>query len=188
MLNHHLRSYYLKTDWTPLGRRDALLMCILLEEGLRIGEVVLLTSKDFDLDHGELRFYRPKVDREQRLKISEKTIAVAQVYLEMDAPKDGTIWRAGASARDGKAAVLAGRLTGPGMSERTLTRRVAQLGAKIGLKGLSAHDCRHYWASQAAKNQTPLPELQDAGGWNSVAMPMRYIEKSQVASVRRRKE
>jgi integrase len=53
---------------------------------------------------------------------------------------------------------------------------------------LSAHDCRHYWASQAAHNQTPLPELQDAGGWNSVAMPMRYIEKSQVASVRRRKE
>jgi hypothetical protein len=38
------------------------------------------------------------------------------------------------------------------------------------------------------KNQTPLPELQDAGGWNGVAMPMRYIEKPQVASVRRRKE
>jgi integrase len=59
---------------------------------------------------------------------------------------------------------------------------------RIGLKGLSAHDCRHYWASQAARNQTPLPEQQDAGGWNSVAMPMRYIEKSQVASVRRKKE
>jgi hypothetical protein len=68
-----------------------------------------------------------------------------------------------------------------------MTRCVAQLGEKIGLKGLSAHDCRHYWASQAAHNQTPLPELQDAG-WNSVAMPMRYIEKAQVASVRRRKE
>jgi integrase len=173
---------------TPLGQRDALLMCILLEEGLRIGEVVLLTGKDFDLDHGELRFYRPKVDREQRLEISEKTVAAARAYLENDAPKEGTIWRAGASARDGKAAVSASRLTGPGMSERTLTRRVAQLGARFGLKGLSAHDCRHYWASQAAKNQTPLPELQDAGGWNSVAMPMRYIEKSQVASVRRRKE
>jgi integrase len=172
---------------TPLGRRDALLMCILLEEGLRIGEVVLLTAKDFDLDHSELHFYRPKVDRQQRLQISEKTVAAAWAYLEMDAPKDGPIWRTGASARDGKAAVQEGWLTGPGMSERTLTRRVAQLGARVGLKGLSAHDCRHYWASQAAKNQTPLPELQDAGGWNSVAMPMRYIEKAQVASVRRRK-
>ena len=43
----------------PLGRRDALLMCILLEEGLRIGEVVLLKAHDFDLDYAELRFYRP---------------------------------------------------------------------------------------------------------------------------------
>jgi integrase len=160
---------------TPLGRRDSLLMCILLEEGLRIGEVVLLTGKDFDMEHGKLRFYRPKVNQEQRLQISVKTISAARLYLEMDAPKNGTIWWAGASARDGMAAVTAGSLTGPSMSERTLTRRVVQLGGKIGLKGLSAHDCRHYWASQAAKNQTPLPDLQDAGGWNSVAMPMRYI-------------
>jgi len=47
----------------PLGRRDGLLMCILLEEGLRIGEVVLLQAHDFELDNGELHFYRPKVDR-----------------------------------------------------------------------------------------------------------------------------
>jgi integrase len=127
-----------------LGRRDALLMRILLEGSLRISEVVLLTDRDFDLDHGELRFYRPKVDREQRLQISKNTISAARAYLEMDAPKEGTIWHAGASARDGKAAVTAGRLTGPGMIERTLTRRVAQLGEKIGLKGLSSHDCRHY--------------------------------------------
>ncbi len=91
---------------TPLGRRDALLMCILLEEGLQIGEVILLTARDFDLDHGELRFYRPKVDREQRLKISEKTIAAAQAYIDRDAPKVGTIWRAGASARDGHTQAL----------------------------------------------------------------------------------
>ncbi len=71
---------------TPLGRRDALLLFLLLEEGLRIGEVVLLKAGDFDLDHGELHFYRPKVDREQRLKISEKTVVTARTYLENDAP------------------------------------------------------------------------------------------------------
>jgi hypothetical protein len=53
-----------------------------------------------------------------------------------------------------------------------------------GLYCLSVHDCRHYWASQVAKDQTPLPELLDAGGWNSVAMPMRYIEKSQTNFIR----
>jgi len=91
----------------------------------------------------------------------------------MDAPAEGMIWQAGASARDGNGGVSAGRFVGPGMSECTLTRRVAQLGERIGLKGWSAHDCRHYWARSAASNQTSLLEPRDAGGWNSMAMPMR---------------
>jgi integrase len=168
---------------TPLGRRDALLMCLLLEEGLRIGEVVPLTPENFDLERHELNFKRPKVSRDQRLRISAQTVAAARDYLGFDAPQEGKIWRAGASARNGMADVANGQLSGPGMSERSLTRRVSQLGEKVGLKKLSAHDCRHYWATQAARNHVPLPDLQQAGGWNSVAMPMRYIEKAEVANI-----
>jgi len=89
-----------------------------------------------DLDHGELRFYRPEVDQGQLLKISEKTISAARVYLEMGVPTEGTNWRASASARDGKAAVSAGRLTGPGMSERSLIRRVATARDKDWYEGI----------------------------------------------------
>jgi integrase len=49
------------------------------------------------------------------------------------------------------------------MSERAITKHVCALGEEIGLIGLSAHDCRHYWATQAARNATPLDRLQDAG-------------------------
>jgi len=45
---------------TPQGRRDALLMCLLLDHGLRVGEVVRLTVGSFDLKAGVMRFYRPK--------------------------------------------------------------------------------------------------------------------------------
>jgi hypothetical protein len=34
---------------TPQGRRDALLMCLLLDHGLRVGEVARLQVSDFDL-------------------------------------------------------------------------------------------------------------------------------------------
>jgi integrase len=68
------------------------------------------------------------------------------------------------------------------MSERAITGRVAELGARIGVQGLSAHDLRHYWATRAARNGTPLDRLQDAGGWNSPAMPMRYIEAAKIAN------
>jgi integrase len=38
-------------------------MCLLLEHGLRVGEVARLQVSDVDLKAGELRFYRPKVDK-----------------------------------------------------------------------------------------------------------------------------
>jgi len=50
---------------TPQGRRDALLMCLLVDHGLRAGEVSRLQVADLDLPAGELRFYRPKVDKNQ---------------------------------------------------------------------------------------------------------------------------
>lgn len=68
------------------------------------------------------------------------------------------------------------------MTERAITGRVRELGERIGTSGLSAHDLRHYWATRAARNGTPIDRLQDAGGWNSPAMPMRYIESAKIAN------
>ena len=63
---------------TPQGRRDALLMCLLLDHGLRVGEVARLKGADFDLKAGELRFYRPKVDKEQTHKLTADTLRAAR--------------------------------------------------------------------------------------------------------------
>jgi integrase len=69
------------------------------------------------------------------------------------------------------------------MSARALTTaRVHDLGAAVGLVGLSAHDLRHYWATRAARNGTPLDRLRDAGGWASPAMPLRYVESKKIAN------
>jgi integrase len=68
------------------------------------------------------------------------------------------------------------------MTARALTACVRDLGAAVGLVGLSAHDLRHYWATRAARNGTPLDRLQDAGGWSSPAMPLRYVEAAKIAN------
>jgi len=75
-----------------------------------------------------------------------------------------------------------GRLHAAGISTRKLTERVRVLGERAGIQGLSAHDCRHYWATQAARNGTPVDRLMDAGGWSSPAMPMRYVEAAKIAN------
>jgi integrase len=156
----------------PQGRRDALLMCLLLDHGLRCGEVARLTVENLDIDAGKLRFYRPKVDLVQVHRLSADTLAAARLY-QQDAPDRGFLLRG--SRKNGS-------LANSGMSEQSITARVLHLGREIGIEGLSAHDCRHYWATVAAANGTPLDRLQQAGGWTSPAMPLRYIEAAEVAN------
>jgi integrase len=158
---------------TPQGRRDALLMCLLLDHGLRVGEVARLQVSDLDLKAGELRFYRPKVDKVQTHKLSADSLRAVQAWFESgDAPAAGFLLRG--SRKDGS-------LTGAGMSERAMTERVRVLGEAVDLEGLSAHDCRHYWATYWA-DKVDVLRLQEAGGWSSLQMPRRYVEESEIAN------
>ena len=45
---------------------------------------------------------------------------------------------------------------------------------RAGLAGLRWHDLRHTWASWHVQNETPLPALQQLGGWASYSMVLRY--------------
>jgi integrase len=167
---------------TPQGHRDAFLMSILLDHGLRVGEVALLRVENFDLKSGLLTFKRPKVNKTQTHTLTRRTLEAAQAYITEDSPTNGVVWRSSKwrAYKGDRQAV--GTLGKQGMTVRAITKRVKELGERVGLTGLSAHDCRHYWATQAARNQTPLPDLQEAGGWNSPAMPMRYIQENTVAN------
>lgn len=156
---------------TPQGRRDGLLMCLLLEHGLRVGEVSRLEVADFDLMAGELRFYRPKVDKVQVHKLTADTLRAAVAYFQQDAPSNGRVLRGSTKG---------GELTGA-MSLQAIKQRVAYLGRQVGVDGLSPHDCRHYWATYWADKVSPF-RLQEAGGWASLDMPRRYVEAAAVAN------
>lgn len=160
---------------TPQARRDALLMCLLLDHGLRCGEASLLTVGAVNLTERTLTFYRPKVNRTDTHKLTPDTLRAAIAYFENDAPlaADAPLLRE--SRKDGS-------LTGDGMSERAITKRVKALGTKHGIEHLSAHDCRHCWATNFAHKYPDQPfKLQEAGGWSSLAMPRWYIEYAKIA-------
>jgi integrase len=159
---------------TPQGRRDALLLCLLLDHGLRCGEVAALNVTDFDPINGTMSFYRPKVDKRQVHKLTSDTLLALRAWIDSgDAPQQGRILR---GSRKG------GILTHAGMGERAITGRVRELGQTVGIDNLSAHDCRHYWATRATQQGTHPRALQQAGGWNSPAMVMRYVDESEIAN------
>jgi integrase len=159
---------------TPQGRRDTLLMCLLLDHGLRVGEVTRLATADLDLAEGVLRFYRPKVNKEQVHRLSRETLQAA-----LACKSTGELSAEGLLLRRSKKNE---ELGATGMSERAVTARVRLLGERLGVLGLSAHDCRHFWATSAARHGTDPFVLQEAGGWSSLAMPRRYVEENEVAN------
>ena len=159
---------------TPQGRRDRALLCLLLDHGLRAGEMVGLAVEDLDLERGLLRFFRPKVGKRQTHRLSADTLsALRACSASGELPAAGPLLRR--SKKDGS-------LGPPGLTPRGVSYIVAQAGKALGLPGLSAHDCRHFWASTAAANGADPFALQEAGGWSSLAMPRRYVEEGQIAN------
>lgn len=161
-------------DDTGQAARDALIMCLLLDHGLRLSEVAGLTVEALDLDAGLMTFYRPKVDKVQTHRLTADTLTAARRYLAIRPPLAGSrLW----VASDRR-----GQLLARPMSGRAISKRVGLLGLDVGAAGLSPHDCRHYWATSAAGAGTGVFSLRDAGGWSSVAMPARYVEAAAIAN------
>ena len=151
---------------TLTGRRDKLLVCLALNHGLRLSELALLQRDGFYLEGGTITFDRPKTGYRETHKLTAETLEAARKYFADDTPKFGNIWRTSLSEK--------------GMWTRAISKRVRELGKRIGIDNLSPHDLRHTWAINAAKT-TPLDQLIYAGGWPSVSAALPYIEKAKIA-------
>jgi integrase len=151
---------------TPIGRRDKLLVCLALDHGLRVSELVLLQRTGFYLEAGTVTFDRPETGQRATLTLSDETLEAARMYFGGDSPGFGNLWQPS--------------LSGKHASTRTIVNRIRELGKRIGIDNLSPDDLRHTWATNAAKN-TPLDQLIYAGGWTSVTSALPYIEKAKIA-------
>lgn len=161
-------------DGTAQGRRDRVLLTMLFRQGLRAGELAGLTVDNIDIGQEQMTFYRQKVDKTQTHDLHPDTVAALRDYIDSgDCPKDGLLLR---GSRKG------GKLTGKGMSEINITKRVGVLADAIDVVGASAHDARHWWATHYARKGVDVFTLQEAGGWSSLEMPRRYVEDAKVAN------
>ncbi|GHO72986.1 hypothetical protein KSD_07570 [Ktedonobacter sp. SOSP1-85] len=147
------------------GRRDRAMMCLLLDHGLRCGELTGLLVENIDLQAGTVTFYREKVDMVQTHNLTPDTLKALMAYLP-----------------DVQGPYLFGGYKGKAITTRAINKRVGELGKAIGLETLSPHDLRHYWATVAMRNGTDVKSLQVAGGWKSPYMPLRYAEATSIAN------
>lgn len=162
-----------------LSLRDALLLCLLGEHGLRIGEIVALNVGSVDLRRGTLTVLRAKTYGRDVLRLLPATHAAAERYLPRVSQE--------------QAAPLFTGYRQQRISRRGLSRRVRQLGELAGIKHLSPHDLRHYWTRDWFLKEEALSTIQRYGGWASGAMPLYYarefgVEASEPAALRKSRQ
>jgi integrase len=153
--------------------RDYLLFCLLVDLGLRCGEIADLEMRSLDTVTGTLVFYRRKVDKTQVHKLKGDTLDAAKIYLNSVQP--GQMLFIGRIYKDHKKAEQ-------GLGTRAINKIIGRLGLLVGVVGLSPHDLRHYWATRSIRKGTDIKALQQAGGWNSPYMPLRYAEETEIAN------
>jgi integrase len=170
---------------SPQAVRDALLISLLLDHGLRASELALLKASDLDLVDGTLRFFRPKVKGTAHEWTTHQLTAVTQElaknYLNTHyppalLPNGPLILTTTRLKRNGEG----GQLIQKGMNRVRISERVAWLGKQIGLMKLSAHDCRHFCATQMAQIGYGVDELMAWFGWTSAQTAVRYIATVEV--------
>ena len=158
----------------PRGRRDAFLMCLLLDLGLRISDVIALQPENIDMSARVISVKTKKTGKELKLAMTEDVYQAAARYFQHFTPEAGApVWY-GVNKH--------GQIQG-GFNKHSAQMRIKQLGESAGVHGFSAHDCRHYWVTAADRGGSSLLAITEAGGWTSPTMPARYINKNRIANM-----
>ena len=159
---------------TLRGRRDAFMMSILLDHGLRIVDVINLTMENIDMENRLISVHTQKTGTDLNLAMTDDVYDAALAYFEFFQPiEKNSIWTG--VNKYGKAHGT--------FSKHSAQMRIHELGEILGLQNFSAHDCRHYWVTAADRGGSSLLAIVEAGGWKSTAMPARYINKNKVSNV-----
>lgn len=156
---------------TPQGIRDRLLLCLLLDLGLRASEVAALRVEDF-AETGIVVVYRQKTNSTDHMRLTADIVTALNDYRPYRR-SHGVLLRGSRKNN---------QLTDDVMSVRAVGARIKILGRDIlGIWELSPHDLRHTWATRAAKSSNPFV-LRDAGGWSNMQTPGRYVERSKIVN------
>jgi site-specific recombinase XerD len=149
----------------PTGVRNRALIAVLWRSGLRISEALALELRDVDLQAGTLRVRHGKGDKSRTVGVDEQTGALLARWLDRRR-------RLGPGARAPVFCTLAGGRVDPSYVRHLLPR----LARKAGIdRRVHAHGLRHTYASELARERTPINVIRDALGHSTLTVTDRYL-------------
>ena len=156
---------------TLKGLRDAAIISVLADSGVRSAELLALRVDDVDLDRCELRLVRNGGNHGLGF-FGQVTAARLRGWLDIRParPKEAALFVAVGSCSTGKALTPAGL--------RIILR---ELGRNAGIEGVSPHAFRRGWACALVEAGAPNRYIQGAGGWSSERQIYRYTQALELA-------
>ena len=143
-------------------RRDAAILLLLMDAGLRRAEISALRLSDIDLDFREVTV-TGKGRRQRTVPFGHKTALAIDRYLK--------------ARRQQKLAHLDWLWLGTNGSHLTATgvyQMIQRRGREAGIPDLFPHMLRHTWSHHFRLNGGSVDDLMRLAGWRSVSMAHRY--------------
>ncbi len=149
----------------PTGVRNRALIAVLWRSGLRISEALALELRDLDLQAGSLRVRHGKGDKSRTVGVDEQTSALLARWLDRRR-----------KLSPGARAPVFCTLAGGRVDASYVRHLLPRLATKAGLdRRVHAHGLRHTYASELARERTPINVIRDALGHTSLAVTDRYL-------------
>jgi len=153
-------------DKTVEGVRDTAMVRVLMDTGLRRGELMALrVTEDIDLDTCliTVRAITSKTRRGRTVPVGDETVAALKRYLKVrraylaakGRTDDGLLWISAKGSLSANGALQA------------LRRRLRA----AGLPQVTMHSLRHGWAAGVIEDGLPMPYVVKLGGWSNATMP-----------------
>lgn len=152
-----------------LGCRDRAILEVLYGTGIRVGELVALSTSSVDLEEGYLKIFG-KGSKERIVPVGMYALQAIVTYLHKSRP----LLIARAKEREESPALFLNRF-GQRLSDRSVRRLFKKYERKAGIScGLSPHVLRHTFASHLLNAGADLRAVQEMLGHISVSTTQLY--------------
>ena len=146
-------------------KRNTAIIYMLLDTGIRAGELCNLKQRDYDTSNKELRVIRGKGGKSRTLPISAKTVQKLSVYLRSQ-PIDSDRY-------------LFTTNQGDKLRPAILWKNIQRLGKRAGVEKAHPHRFRHTYAIEYLRNGGNVFALRESLGHSDLEMTMVYVKLAQ---------
>jgi site-specific recombinase XerD len=143
------------------GRRDAAIIRLFADSGIRLAELTNLELEDLDLDTGTVRVLG-KGSKVRLASFGAKTAKALDRYLRRRGPDVGFLWVG-----------RRGRLTTSGIRQMIWRRS-----EEAGIDRLHPHQLRHFFSHQWLASGGSEGDLMQLNGWTTRTMVTRYASST----------